>query len=64
MARQVMINHLHWHSFWPIFLIATTCGLFMPILLALTLRRFGLDVIFEWPKHLFQREPAVETQNF
>jgi len=47
-----------------IFLACTTAGLFMPIVMALVLRRFGLDVFFEWPKHLFQREKPVEAQNF
>jgi fucose 4-O-acetylase-like acetyltransferase len=63
-ARQVLVKLLHWDSFWPIFLICTTAGLFLPIVMALVLRRFGLDVVFEWPKHLFRREPAVEAQNF
>ncbi|HVM82860.1 MAG TPA: acyltransferase [Candidatus Binatia bacterium] len=63
-TRQVLVGVFHWQSFWPIFLLCTTAGLFLPIVLALGLRRIGLDVLFEWPKHLFQREPAVEAQNF
>jgi len=63
-TRQVLVGVFHWHAFWPIFLLCTTAGLFLPIVLALGLRRLGLDVVFEWPKHLFQREPAVEAQNF
>jgi fucose 4-O-acetylase-like acetyltransferase len=64
MTRQVLVRLLHWDSFWPIFLLCTTAGLFMPIVMALVLRRFGLDVFFEWPKHLFRREKPVEAQNF
>jgi fucose 4-O-acetylase-like acetyltransferase len=62
--RQILVRVFHWEAFWPIFLLCTTAGLFLPIVLALGLRRVGLDVVFEWPKHLFKREPAVETQNF
>lgn len=64
MTRQILVNLFGWQSFWPIFLLCTVAGLFMPIVLALALRRFGLDLAFEWPKHLFRREPAVEPQNF
>jgi hypothetical protein len=32
--------------------------------MTLVLRRIGLDVLFEWPKHLFQREKPVAAQNF
>ncbi|WP_395021351.1 acyltransferase family protein [Dongia sp.] len=63
-TRQVLMKLFHWESFWPIFLLCTAAGLFMPIVMALALRRFGLDVVFEWPKHLFRREPAVEPQSF
>lgn len=64
LTRQVLVGLFHWHAFWPIFLACTTAGLFMPIAMALVLRRFGLDVVFEWPKQLFRREKAVEAQNF
>jgi len=63
-TRQVLVKVFHMDSFWPIFLLCTTAGLFLPVVMALVLRRFGLDVVFEWPKHLFKREPAVEAQNF
>jgi fucose 4-O-acetylase-like acetyltransferase len=63
-TRQVLVKLFHMDQFWPIFLLCTTAGLFMPIVMALVLRRIGLDVVFEWPKHLFRREPAVEPQNF
>ena len=42
----------------------TMAGLFMPIVLTLVLRRLGLDVLFEWPKHLFRREKPAIAQNF
>jgi hypothetical protein len=64
MTRQILIGVFHWNSFWPIFLLATTAGLFMPIVMALVLRRFGLDFVFEWPKQLFRREKPIEAQNF
>ena len=64
MTRQILIGVLHWNSFWPIFLLATTAGLFMPIVMALVLRRFGLDFVFEWPKQLFRREKPIEAQSF
>jgi len=64
LTRQVLVRVFHMDQFWPIFLLCTTAGLFLPVVLALALRRFGLDVVFEWPKHLFKREPAVEPQNF
>jgi hypothetical protein len=32
--------------------------------MTLVLRRLGLDVLFEWPKHLFRREKPVAAQNF
>lgn len=64
LTRQVLVKLFHWDSFWPIFLACTTAGLFLPIVMALVLRRFGLDVVFEWPKHLFRREKPVEAQNF
>jgi uncharacterized membrane protein YcfT len=63
-TRQVLVRVFHMDQFWPIFLLCTTAGLFLPVVLALGLRRFGLDVVFEWPKHLFKREKAVEVQNF
>jgi hypothetical protein len=63
-TRQVLVKLFHWDSFWPIFLLCSTAGLFMPIVMALVLRRFGLDVFFEWPKHLFRREKPIEAQNF
>jgi uncharacterized membrane protein YcfT len=64
MMRQVLVKLFHWDSFWPIFLLCTTAGLFLPIVMALVLRRIGLDVFFEWPKHLFRREKPIEAQNF
>ncbi len=64
LTRQMLVSVFHMHAFWPIFLLCTTAGLFMPIALALGLRRFGMDFIFEWPKHLFQREKPVAAQNF
>jgi fucose 4-O-acetylase-like acetyltransferase len=64
MMRQVLVKLFHWDSFWPIFLLCTTAGLFLPIVMALVLRRIGLDVVFEWPKHLFRREKPIEAQNF
>jgi fucose 4-O-acetylase-like acetyltransferase len=64
MTRQILVGLFHMHSFWPIFLLCTIGGLFLPIVLALGLRRFGLDVIFEWPKHFFAREKPVAPQNF
>jgi fucose 4-O-acetylase-like acetyltransferase len=64
MTRQILVRLFHWNEFWPIFLLCTTAGLFLPIVMALALRRVGLDVVFEWPKHLFQREKPIEAQNF
>jgi fucose 4-O-acetylase-like acetyltransferase len=64
LTRQVLVRVFHMDQFWPIFLACTTAGLFMPIVMALMLRRFGVDVFFEWPKHLFRREKPVEAQNF
>jgi uncharacterized membrane protein YcfT len=64
LTRQVLVRVFHMDSFWPIFLLCTTAGLFLPIVMALALRRVGLDVFFEWPKHLFRREKPVEAQNF
>jgi fucose 4-O-acetylase-like acetyltransferase len=63
-TRQVLVKLLHWDSFWPIFLLCSTAGLFLPIVMALVLRRFGLDMVFEWPKRLFRREKPIEAQNF
>ena len=64
LTRQVLVRVFHMDSFWPIFLLCTTAGLFLPIVMALALRRVGLDVVFEWPKHLFRREKPIEAQNF
>jgi len=64
LTRQVLVRVFHMDSFWPIFLLCSTAGLFLPIVMALALRRVGLDVVFEWPKHLFRREKPVEAQNF
>jgi fucose 4-O-acetylase-like acetyltransferase len=64
LTRQVLVKLFGWNEFWPIFLACTVAGLFMPIVMALVLRRIGLDVFFEWPKHLFRREKPVEAQNF
>jgi fucose 4-O-acetylase-like acetyltransferase len=64
MTRQVLVRIFHMDSFWPIFLLCTIAGLFMPVVMALVLRRFGLDVFFEWPRHLFHREKPVQPQNF
>jgi fucose 4-O-acetylase-like acetyltransferase len=64
LTRQVLVKLFGWSEFWPIFLACTVAGLFLPIVMALVLRRIGLDVFFEWPKHLFRREKPVEAQNF
>jgi fucose 4-O-acetylase-like acetyltransferase len=63
-TRRILIRVFDIHAFWPLFLICTVAGLFSPIVLTLVLRRLGLDVLFEWPKHLFAREKPVAAQNF
>jgi fucose 4-O-acetylase-like acetyltransferase len=63
-ARKILIRLFDLHGFWPLFLLCTVAGLFCPIVMTLVLRRIGLDVLFEWPKHLFQREKPVAAQNF
>jgi fucose 4-O-acetylase-like acetyltransferase len=64
LTRQVLVKLFGWNEFWPIFLACTAAGLFLPVVMALALRRVGLDVFFEWPRHLFRREKPVEAQNF
>ena len=61
---QILIRLFDIQDFWALFLLCTVAGLFCPIVLTLVLRRLGLDVLFEWPRHLFQREKPVAAQNF
>jgi hypothetical protein len=62
--RRGLIRVFDIHDFWVLFLLSTCAGLAGPIILTLVLRRLGLDVLFEWPKHLFQREKPAMAQNF
>jgi fucose 4-O-acetylase-like acetyltransferase len=62
--RRGLVRFFDIHDFWTLFLLSTMAGLFMPIVLTLVLRRLGLDVLFEWPKHLFRREKPAIAQNF
>jgi peptidoglycan/LPS O-acetylase OafA/YrhL len=63
-TRKILIRLFDIQDFWALFLLCTVAGLFCPIVLTLVLRRLGLDVLFEWPRHLFQREEPVAAQNF
>jgi uncharacterized membrane protein YcfT len=62
--RRGLIRVFDLHDFWALFLLSTCAGLAGPIILTLVLRRLGLDLLFEWPKHLFQREKPAMAQNF
>jgi fucose 4-O-acetylase-like acetyltransferase len=49
-TRQVLVGLGGITDFWALFLLCSMAGLFMPVALAVALRRLGVDVAFEWPK--------------
>jgi fucose 4-O-acetylase-like acetyltransferase len=70
-TRQILVRLFGWHAFWPLFLICTAAGVFLPIALAVGLRRFNIAVLFAWPalgkrKRSIALAPGTERapQNF
>jgi fucose 4-O-acetylase-like acetyltransferase len=49
-TRQVLVTFGGITDFWTLFLFCSAAGLFLPVALALGLRKLGVDVMFEWPQ--------------